>query len=104
MSNNAMYILAERVADGTFKPQEVAQTQEDLYSSLEYGDVREHEYQLWEYPSGRMMWIEPDRKVDERHYYATPYGKDREIWLPILKDIGINEAGVSEAYEQLTSK
>lgn len=104
MSTNTMYILAARVADGTFKPQEIAQTKEGLCSSLEYGDVREHEYQLWEYPSGRMMWIESDRKVDEKHYYATPYGKDQEVWLPILKDIGVNEAGVRKAYEQLTNK
>jgi hypothetical protein len=101
MPESIQFILAARAADGTFIPQEISHTKEDLWVSLEYGDVREHEYQLWEYPSGRIMWIDPDRKVDEKDYYTTPYSKNGAIWLPKLNEIGINEAGVREAYEGL---
>lgn len=96
------YILAEYNSNGTFDPTEINDNIEGLYEGLEYGDVDEGSYQIWEYPSGKIYKIEPDRElpVNENHY-ITPYSNKGIVWLPKLIEIGLDVDKVSKAYDTL---
>jgi hypothetical protein len=91
------YILAEEY-DGQFRPTELNDDLDNILNNLEYGDVYEGNYQLWEFPSGAMSRIEPDRKVSDKYYYSTP---SKDIWLPILIELAPDKRKVNEAYRQL---
>jgi hypothetical protein len=74
---------------------------EDVLWNLEYGDVARGDYQLWQYPSGKVYEIAADRTVvrlDEQ--YSTP--RD-DLWLPKLREIKEDRAQVTEAYRRMES-
>lgn len=77
---------------------------EETLSSLEYQDVKDGEYQLWEYPSGKIFSIVPDRELDEdQNQYSTPYTTKGTIWLPILVEADRNKEKVAAAYQAFKS-
>lgn len=93
------YMLAERASGEQYWPDGVDQTLEAIYDSLEYGDVYEGYYQIWEYPSGKIYKIEPDRTVEDKDYYTPP---SIELWKPMLTEIGEDKKKVTKAYEKLS--
>ncbi len=101
MIDKIVFMLAERVSAEEYWPDEFDETLENIYNSLEYGDVFEDQYQIWEYPSGKIYKIEPDRKVADKYYYTPPHV---DLWEPTLIQIGIDKQRVEEAYESLTKR
>ncbi|HEU4913809.1 MAG TPA: hypothetical protein VFT16_00175 [Candidatus Saccharimonadales bacterium] len=95
-----MYILAEKTTKD-FKPTEYGSDLYKLCSSLEYGDVLEGEVQIWEYPSGIISTVKPDREVGQKDYYSIP---DKDRWLPVLERLDEDKKRVSSAYLLLSSK
>jgi hypothetical protein len=86
---------------GKYKPYELSDNLDDIYSTYEYGDVAEGEYQIWEYPSGKIFQIKPDREVEDKYYYSSP---DKIIWWPVLHLLELDVERVTEAYRKLSSK
>jgi hypothetical protein len=86
---------------GEFYPEYIVDDLDMLFSDLEYGDVFEGNYQIWEYPSGKINKIESDRKVDDKNYYSTPYTDKGTIWLPKLSLIRTDKDKVADAYDKL---
>lgn len=95
---NKTYILATKGHDNVFYPSDIGRDLSSYAENLEYADVAVGNYQLWEYPSGRLFLIVPDRKVDEKDQYATPFNRRGAVWLPQLNELGIDEAKVSDAF------
>ncbi|HYH75178.1 MAG TPA: hypothetical protein VD735_04430 [Candidatus Saccharimonadales bacterium] len=82
--------------------EEVIDSPEHRLANLEYADVKKNEYQLWEYPSGKIFSIQPDRGLDpNENQYATPYGASGTVWQPRLVEIGIETDKVEQAYRDL---
>lgn len=95
------YMLAEEYTEQGFWPDSVEQSLDDMFNSLEYGDVYEGDYQVWEYPSGKVYEITPDRNVADKYYYSPP---SDDLWEPVLTEIGVDKQRVAEAYKKLTSR
>lgn len=89
--------------NGSYYAEEIVNDLEDFYSGLEYGDVTKGEYQLWEYPSGKIFRIEPDREVAEKDHYSTPYSGNKTVWEPKLVLLDTEQKRVKEIYEKLSS-
>ena len=83
-----------------YHPEHIIQDLESEFDRLEYGDVLEGEFQVWEYPSGKIYKIEPDRKVPDDKYYSS---RSSSLWSPKLTEIEVDKRKVSEAYEQLSN-
>jgi len=66
--------------------------------NLEYGDVAAHNYQIWEYPSGKIYNIESDRELSHDDY-STPH---EQKWLPTLVEVDVDRLKVKTAFEKLT--
>lgn len=100
--NEKGWIFASRQGN-EFVPGEVISDLETFYAGLEYGDVIRGEYQLWEYPKGRIFDIVSDRELEDDNDYATPYGHKGIVWLPRLVQIGENKDKVAQAYASLSN-
>lgn len=105
MDRNKIYIHAERVKDegSRFRAYEYAQTLSDITEDYEYGDVRDKEFQIWEYPSGKMYDVVSDRELEgERYkdYYGLPQSS---VWLPKLKYTKTDKLLVQQEYERLNN-
>ncbi|MGH7196944.1 MAG: hypothetical protein ACREGJ_04260 [Candidatus Saccharimonadales bacterium] len=100
-----VYIHAERVAKGggEFQGFEFSGDLEQIIDGYEYGDVAEGNYQIWEYPSGKIFRVEPDREVGEKDYYTVPHTTKGIMWLPRLVEIDENRQMVESEYKRLTS-
>lgn len=94
------FIIAERSSDDKYDPEGLEATWEKIYEGLEYGDVYEGNYQIWEYPSGKIFKMEPDRKVEVRNYYSTPHNT---LWLPKLTLLETDKKKVEGAYIRLSN-
>src|SRR5262249_39684189 len=88
-------------SDNQYEPEEIITNLKEFYSGLEYGDVAEGEYQVWEFPSGTIYDVVPDREVDKQHYYTVPYTSSGTVWLPQLKKVGTDSNRVATAYHDL---
>jgi hypothetical protein len=95
-----VYILAEKTTKG-FKATEVNESYQELCSGVEYGDIFEGEIQIWEYPTGKIYSVVPDRTVSDKKYYSLP---DEDLWEPQLKLTGRDKSRVRDAYILLTTK
>lgn len=97
-----MFILAEQ--DGnTYGPTDLSESLEKLTEGLEYQDVVDGTYQIWQYPSGKVYSLATDRKLDKSaNQYSTPYTSKGTVWLPRLDEIDIDTEKVSAAYEALS--
>ncbi len=102
MSNNKVLIFAsaDKNHDG-FYPEEIIENLNKFYDGLEYGDVAEGEYQIWEYPSGKIFDIKSDREVSKDEYYTTPYTTKGTMWLPKLVEVEEDKEKVREVYDRL---
>ena len=82
---------------GKYRAQEIINNINIDFYNLEYGDVFEERYQVWEYPSGKIFSIIVDRKLlEEKNYRSTP---DKNLWLPKLKYLKKDEKKVRDAYK-----
>jgi hypothetical protein len=98
---NKIYLHADRSSDDRYTATKILNGKLDNHIwGFEYGDVAEAEYQIWEYPSGKIFQVIPDRKVSKNNYYAPP---DKGLWLPVLKEIGTDVNRVTEGYKYLSS-
>lgn len=88
---------------GSYYAEGIIENLEERYAGLEYGDVAKGEYQLWEYPSGKIFQIESDRAVAENDHYSTPYVGDRTVWLPKLVLQGTEREKVNAIYKWLST-
>lgn len=93
-----LYIIADKRSNEQFAPDEISKNLEDLYSTLEYGDVLEGECQIWEYPSGKIFDMRPDREVPKSKYYSTPA---ENSWMPELTLVSTDTQKVEEARKKL---
>ncbi len=98
----SIYILADKTKQGDYYGSEIVDKGLERYmESFEYGDIAEHEVQIWEYPAGKIYDVVPDRKVSNADYYTTPYTSRGTMWLPKLVEIATDKNRVAEAYERL---
>lgn len=100
-TNKTYWIFAYQNED-TYIAESLYETVEDACASLEYLDVKQKKYQLWEYPSGKLYSIEPDRELpSDENMYSTSYNSKGIIWLPRLIEIGIDKQKADAAYKNL---
>lgn len=101
-NNDKVKIFAYRY-ENEYVPERLIDDWDEEVDGFEYADVVRGEYQVWEYPSGKIYDVVPDRQLgDNEHQYSTPFTSKGIVWLPILKEAGIDTGKVSEAYAQLT--
>lgn len=86
--------------DGVYYAEEIVNDLDKFYDGLEYGDVFEGEYQLWEYPSGKIFKLTIDREVVDKYYYTPPHV---DLWLPKLILLRTDKNKVEEAYKLLSN-
>lgn len=102
MTDGKVLIFASKRSANEYRAEEFIDDINKVFSGLEYGDVAEGECQIWEYPSGKIFEISPDRKVDAGDYYTTPYTTKGTMWLPKLVEVGKDTEKVQRAYTQLS--
>jgi hypothetical protein len=100
MQDSAEKWIFANLHEGAYHPEHLVELKS--LDNLEYIDVKNHEYQVWHWPSGDIYNIVPDREVSEGDEYSTPYTTKGEIWLPILEKVNTNKAQVKEAINNLT--
>ena len=94
------YIQADKADNGSYHATEILNGDLDSFLwNLEYGDVAEGQFQIWEYPSGDIFRVVSDRVVGQADYYATP---DDNLWLPELSKVATNKEKVAKAYSGLS--
>lgn len=57
-----------------------------LCEDLEYGDVQQGIYVVVDNKIKKQFNLKPDRVVDDKDYYSTPFKTGRVIWLPLLEE------------------
>lgn len=92
-------ISATKRPGGLFTEEELIKNIDEYFETLEYADV--DECQIWEYPSGKIYAIQPDREVSQGDIYEVPH---KDLWLPKLDHIDTNKEKVEGAYSRLMSK
>lgn len=97
---NTIWIFAYK-HEGSYTPEHITNLKSDL-DNLEYTDVKSGEYQLWQWPSGDIYSITPDREVESGKEYSVQYDNTGTVWLPVLEKIGTDKEKVDKAYEQLS--
>lgn len=97
MTSERILIFAYRYKED-FLPEHIIEDLQSNLADLEYGDVFEGEYQIWEYPSGKIYRITADREVQNKNYYSPP---NSPLWMPLLEEIGIDRDRVANAYKLL---
>lgn len=101
-SIDKVHIFANKYGN-EYLPERLIEDWDEEIDGFEYADVARGEYQVWEYPSGKIYDVVPDRRLDEdANQYSTPYTSQGTVWLPVLNEVGVDVAKVSEAYSQLT--
>ncbi len=100
-SETKLYLHAEKQDGGHYVASQIIENLDEWTGNYEYGDVREDEYQVWEYPSGKIYSVVSDREVDKKQYYATPFSTHGTVWLPQLKLLGVDVDKVRSAYQKL---
>ena len=97
---NEVKIFCTKDKKGNYYGEHISDKLQDDLLNLEYGDVASAEFQVWEYPSGKIYDILPDRHLPDGNF-STP---SKEEWLPILQyrssDIGM----VQKAYKTLKAE
>lgn len=73
----------------------------ELTDGYEYEDVEKGKYQVWEYPSGKIFQVKPDRDVDDKQLYSTPHSAKGIVWLPKLEELEENKQKVNDAVKDL---
>jgi hypothetical protein len=94
-----MYIFADRVQDGEYYGSELDSSLDTVLDGLEYGDVATKQFQVWEYPSGKIYDIVPDRYALSEDNYSV---SDPDVWLPKLEYRRTDEELIFREYKRLT--
>lgn len=85
--------------EGEYYPERLVNIDKDL-DNLEYADVKDNSYQLWQWPSGDIFAIVPDREVESGKEYSVPYDDSGTVWLPTLEKIASDKEKVDKALEK----
>lgn len=97
-----IYIQADKASDNSYNATEIVQLDaERSFWNLEYGDVVKGNYQIWEYPSGKIYTVTTDRELEGKEYedyYGMP---NSDIWLPVLTYKKTDQPLVSAEYHRL---
>lgn len=94
----SIYLLADKNNDGTFSATEFHSNKTALLEGLEYSDVLNGEFQIWEYPSGNIYDVRPDREITDNNYSVA--GSDK--WLTVLRYNSMNPELVHEGYSAIS--
>lgn len=103
MNTSHQYIFADKNEDGTFTATELHKDLDTALNGLEYGDVAEGKFQIWEYPSGTIYDITVDREVPESNHYSTSLTSNGQVWAPKLAQSHTDKEIVASAVERLKS-
>ncbi len=95
------YIQADKNKTGGYNATEVSEKLNKLLSRYEYGDVRNEEFQIWEYPSGKIHQVVAKQftKMNPDDY-SSP---NPDMWVPELKYIKTDEDTVNSGYRLLNT-
>ena len=94
------YILAQKIDEDTYSGSDIDRSLARHFDGMEYGDVATKQFQIWEYPSGVIYDVIPDRFALDNDDYSSP---DPDVWLPTLSKAGENIDWVSSEFNRLTS-
>ena len=95
------YIFADKLQDDEYHGSELSPQFETMLDGLEYGDVVTKEFQIWEYPSGKIFDIIPDRTTLPTDDYSSA---SVNTWLPKLVEKDVDQKKVMDAYDDLMSR
>jgi hypothetical protein len=101
LPNDGKWIFAY-LYDGEYCPEGIVNL--DSLDNLEYIDVKNNEYQLWHWPSGDIYSVDPDREVESKDEYATPYGSKGIIWLPKFTKIATDKEKIDTSLQKFSSQ
>ena len=105
MTGQSLTFILSYKYNGEYVAETIYPDQEDAIDGLEYFDVANGEYQIWEYPSGKIYSVKSDRELGpDENVYSTSHTNKGTVWLPVLDEIGIDSDKVKQAYESLSSK
>lgn len=100
MIDDQINIFCTKIKE-VFYPEHIIKDLQREFDNLEYGDVAEGRYQVWQYPEGVIFDIVPDRELSNDLYYSTPFASLGEIWKPLLWQTKIDKDLVDNAYRSL---
>ena len=86
------------VKDGRFIPESLFLSLEDSVSSLKYWALNEEQYQVWEYPSGKIFELAANKQLDDKDDSSFP---SPETWQPVFKPVEEDKSRVIELYEAI---
>ena len=92
------YIFADKIGQQSYSGSEVSDSKDELLKGIEYADVAGGMFQLWEYPSGEIYDIIPDRYTLGEDDYTTP---SHDTWLPRLVFSCVDKELVASEYNRL---
>lgn len=95
MNDESALIFATKRVNEDFVPDEIIKDF-SILDTVEYADTPE--CQIWEYPSGKIFNIVPDREVEEKDLYSVP---SQDKWLPTLAYDHMDVDKVSRAFMHL---
>lgn len=98
IDKNKEWIFAS-LYEGQFYPNDI-RVLEDL-DNLEYVDVKEGEYQLWDPVTGDIYQIGIDREINQGKKFSVQYDNHGVVWRPVILKIDNNKVKVNEAYNLL---
>lgn len=86
------------VYNDVFYPETLYGSLNECTDGIEYVDVVREDYQIWEYPSGKIFSVKSNKKLKGSDEFKVP-GKDS--WQPVYKLLKTDEKLVSELYEKI---
>lgn len=81
-----------------FVPESLFGSLQESTETLEYCDLQQENYEVWEYPSGKIYSIQADRDLGEQ---SKPLMPGEDSWLPIFKIKETDIELVSRLYEAI---
>jgi hypothetical protein len=85
---------------GEYVPEMIVENLEGHYDGFEYVDVKNDKYQLWEYPSGIIYRLQPDREMPDNNVWSLPSAG----WKVTKTKISVNKDKINSTYVAFSSK
>lgn len=86
------------IKDGEFVPESFFGSLPESTETLKYWASQEENYQVWEYPSGKIYSIKADKNLDEKYASLMP---GENSWLPVFDLIKTDQEMVSNLYNEI---
>ncbi|HSX00416.1 MAG TPA: hypothetical protein VLH38_05260 [Patescibacteria group bacterium] len=99
MTSQVKFIFAY-LYEGEYVPETIYDSYQEALSDTEYDDIKKGKYQIWEYPSGKIFKIEPDREVNKKDFWSAP---GESLWMPRLVQVEVDKKKVAEACDRLSN-